>query len=884
MRDYSKLNTYGMTDVGYRIFIDRYSQKDSQKGYFELGDIAVVVVDKKTGNREVGTVSAINFGCDIITVTLADGTQVTEDAWKCDKPLELNPADMWKRVAIGIAHAETPEKRLEIQKEFEWLLEDFRFVPGGRILTAAGTNQNLTSMNCFVIPSPVDSRSGIMKTAMDMIEIMSRGGGVGINVSSIRPRYDRVEGVNGRSSGSVSWASLYSFLTGLIEQAGSRRGALMLQLGVWHPDIEEFITSKTVAGKITNANISVAITDDFMAAVKNDNDWELVFPIKNTADYSKWDGRIDKWKAAGGKVRVYKTLPARELWSLIIKSAWASAEPGLWFIDRTNKLSNSFYYDDGYLCSTNPCAEQPLPAYGACNLGAINLAKFVKDGAIDWDSLDKAVGLAVRFLDNVIVQSFYPSDEIRNQETEERRLGLGVMGLAELLFKIGVKYGSPKSLDVINDLFGYIALVAYATSSSLAIEKGSFDRFNPNIIASGFLNQEIDHDDYLQRIRHLIDKRGLRNVTLLTIAPTGSTATMVNTSTGVEPFYYKEWERHTRLGSFTEKASVVADWERSNPGVLLPDYFVTAMDLSPEEHVRVQAVAQKWIDSAISKTCNVPNEYTVEQVADLYMLMYDLGCKGGTVYRDGSRSVQVLETKKEEQKKDLDIEITLDGVSIGRTSIKDLPRHEPHIYIDPTLLDTPDYLDTIVTSKAQPVERTMNNFPKKRSGQTISVGTPAGTAHITGNSVDGQPMELFVAVGKAGTDVAAFSEALGRLVSYSLKLDSSVPRTERVREIIEQLEGIGGANSFGFGPNKILSVPDAVAKGMREIYLTEDASLILEIKKEIVNSVNDKVVSPVSKSGQTPKRVGNLCKPCGNYSVVREDNCERCLNCGNSKC
>lgn len=345
-----------LNPLGRKIFLDRYALKDVRKETLKVGDVVVAVSNPKTGQREIGTVTELDDG-DAITVKLDEGTILHVKREDVDKPLETDPAQMLARVAKGIASQEKPEVREQWEKEFNWLLEDWKFVPGGRILTGAGTDQNLTYFNCYVIPSPKDSRGGIIASLGQMTEIMSRGGGVGMNISSLRPRHSYVKGVNGRSSGSVSWGGLFSFVTGLIEQGGSRRGALMLILNVWHPDILDFIESKREMGKITNANISVGITDDFMDAVRSDRDWNTYFPDTTDPDYNeKWDGDIEKWKKSGHKVQVYQTMKARKIWDAIVESAWASAEPGVFFIDRYNKMSNSWYYSS--IQSTNPCGEQ----------------------------------------------------------------------------------------------------------------------------------------------------------------------------------------------------------------------------------------------------------------------------------------------------------------------------------------------------------------------------------------------------------------------------------------------------------------------------------------------------------------------------------------------
>lgn len=819
--------------LGRKIFLDRYALKDGQKDSLSVGDMVVVMTNAETGQREVGKIETLNDGH--VQVKLEDGTEFTKQLEHIDKPVETDPSHMIARVARGIAEEEKEEVRDEWRQRFEWLLEDWRFVPGGRILTGAGTEQNLTYYNCYVIPSPKDSRGGIMQTLTHMTEIMSRGGGVGINLSSLRPHHAYVKGVNGRSSGSVSWGGLYSFVTGLIEQGGSRRGALMLILNVWHPDILEFVNSKRLAGRITNANISVGITDDFMDAVKNDKDWELVFPDVNDPDYDQtWDGDLDAWREKGGNVIKYKTVKARDIWTNIIESAWASAEPGIFFVDRYNALSNSYYY--AKINCTNPCGEQGLPPWGVCNLGAINLSRFVKKGKLDWDSLGKTVRYAVRFLDDVIDNTPYFFDENEKQQTSERRIGLGTMGLAELMIRLKIRYGGQESEKFLDELFKFIAEQAYLASSEYAAEKGSFAYFEADkYLQSGFMQ------GMSAEVRDAVKKQGIRNVTLLTQAPTGTTGTMVGTSTGIEPYYFWEWERHGRMGKHTERVDVYDEWRQEHENDPLPDYFVTAMDLTPEEHVRVQGAIQRWVDSSISKTSNMPNHYTVEQTKELYELMYDLGCKGGTIYRDGSREEQVLNLKKEEEKQE-----------------EKVPASEPEK----------------IRSRVRPTVL---------HGITYRKHTPIGTAYITVNS-DGahnnEPFEIFINVAKVGSDVSADAEGLGRLISLILRMPSPMTPEERAENIIAQLRSIGSGRQRGFGKNRVMSLPDAIAQAIEEHIGKDrqddyDYPVLPDEEEE-----NEKKQFSLSFNEPT----ADICPVCGNATFMFIEGCKKCHSCGHSEC
>jgi ribonucleoside-diphosphate reductase alpha chain len=841
-------------ELGYKIFLDRYAQKDMKRSTLAVGDTVIVVVNAATGQREIGKVKALDL--PNVTIELLDGEVVRRDLENVDKPLETDPAQMMARVAAGIAAIEpTHELQEQWTERFKWLLDDFKFVPAGRILTAAGTDQALTYYNCYVVPSPKDSREGIISTLLQMTEIMSRGGGVGINVSSLRPRQAYVKGVNGRSSGAVSWGALYSFVTGLIEQGGSRRGALMIILNDWHPDVFDFINSKREAGKITNANISVGVSDKLMAAIKADADWDLVFPDTSDPTYDDvWDGNLDTWVAGGHPVIHYRTVKARAVWDAIIESAWASAEPGVWFYERYNKESNSHYFAP--IICTNPCGEQGLPGWGVCNLGAINLAKFYDEAQddVDWDALDISVRYATRFLDNVIDSTPYFFEENANQQLSERRVGLNNMGLAELMIRLKIRYGSPESISFIDKLYAFIARASYETSIELAQERGAFPKFEADkFLQSGFM-QSMPQD-----IRQRVKQHGIRNVTLLTQAPTGTTGTMVNTSTGIEPFFSWVYYRKSRLGLHEERVPIVQEWYDANPSAAeLPDYFVTAMDLTPEEHVRVQAAIQRWVDSSISKTSNVPNNYTVEQTRELYELMYELGCKGGTIYRDGSRDEQVLMLKDDEAEKQKDAEPEVKVV------VKEVATPH-HVYPRPSML----------------------------TGVTVKSNTPFGTAYITMNSDEnGCPFEVFItAPGKAGSDLQADAEGLGRMISLQLRSTAPQNRMQMLKLIVEQLQGIGGSRSVGMGPARVMSLPDAVAGALMKQYLSEERAQQMSLfnghdhaaEMNVSNvHAHDDDVAVMDSNGYL--NGADMCPSCGTISLIRAEGCRKCLTCGYSEC
>lgn len=813
-----------LSELGEKIFLDRYAIKDGKKESIAVGDVVVVCVNLKTGQREIGTVERLDLTNKRVEVKLRDGTIEERAIDHVDKPLETVPEQMFERIARHIASVEkTPELQQTWETKFREMMDDWKYVPAGRIFTGAGTGQNLTFYNCYVLPCPQDSRGGIFKALADMAEIFSRGGGNGLNVSTLRPRYAYVKGVNGRSSGAVSWASLYSFVTGLIEQGGSRRGALMLILNVWHPDIIDFINAKREAGKIENANISVGITDEFMDAVKGDKAWDLIFPDTADPKYdTQWQacqGDIRKWKELGGGVVKYKTVQARDIWTQIISSAWSSAEPGMYFIDRANYYSNSHYFAP--LPCTNPCGEQPLPAWGVCNLGHVNLAKHLNASGndVDWNTLKTTVAEAVRFQDNVIDATPYFFDENKKQQMSERRVGMGTIGLAEMLIKLGLRYGSQQSVDFIDKLYQFIAVTAYETSVELAREKGKFSQFDAEkFLQSGYMKAMPDY------IRSLVREHGIRNVTILTQAPTGTIGTMVGTSTGIEPFFSWVYFRKSRLGVHEEHIALAKDWLDQHPGQDLPDYFVTAMEMTPEEHVRVQAAVQRWTDSAISKTVNAPEHYTIEQTKQLYELMYDLGCKGGTIYRDGSRQEQILAT---------------DSSKLGKDVVEQLEAKKQK----EAVIATPQQEVMQVSGRGDIQFKIIaRERPAQLQGITYKMNTAYGHLYVTINEDSQGPFEVFASLGKTGGFFSAQTEAITRMISLALRSNIAL------EEIISQLKGIRGPDvSFAEG-EMIFSLPDAIGKVLERHSKREQPQLQLGFapKQEALAKDTDQAVLTVA--------------------------------------
>jgi ribonucleoside-diphosphate reductase alpha chain len=754
-------------------------------------------------------------------------------------PIEDSPETMWSRVARGIAQVEqTAAARDYWAGRFYEALSDFKFVPGGRILAGAGTGHKVTYYNCYVIPSPEDSRGGILDNLKVMTEIMARGGGVGINLSTLRPRGSYIKSVNGTASGPCSWAELYSVATGdVIQQGGSRRGALMLMLDDSHPDVEEFINVKRDLKRINHANLSVCVSDPFMQAVKADAPWDLTF---------------------NGEVR--KTIRARDLWNQICLAAWTSGEPGLVFIDRYNTESNTWYYEK--IICVNPCGEQGLPEWGVCNLGALNLSQFVRGGdadtagTFDFEALANTARVAMRFLDNVVDANLYFIEENATAQLGTRRTGLGTMGLADALIKLHVPYGSAESIGVVEQIYSTIRDNAYAASAELASEKGSFPNYDRDKYLQGRFVQRLP-----EAIRNRIAEVGIRNAVLLTQAPTGTTSLLSGVSSGIEPVYDFAMRRRDRTGEHILYHPLLQQWREAHPAADYaekPAWFVSANDLTPEEHVRVQATVQAYTDSSISKTVNAPNDHTVDQVQTLYMMAYDLGCKGVTYFRDGCR------------------EGVLSHIEPQSAAA---PTATPPAVVDGDRPET----EAVQLGLGIPESASSHLFPRPRAaeGVTYRMPTPLGTMFTTiTRNPGGQPFEVFMQVGKAGSDTASVTEALGRLISLILRLPSSLPPADRLQEVVDQLSGIGGGRQLGIGRNRVRSLPDAVAQVLAE-FLGNDSpadgyGLTTDLPEPAAGAHDDHHAHRTMKA--------DLCPECGDAALVYEEGCQKCYSCGFSEC
>lgn len=799
------------------------------------------------------------------------------------QPVEKDFDQMWGRVASDIAtHPGESMPDAHCYNAYFGILKDFKFVPGGRILAGAGTGTEQTFYNCYVIPVEPkqstlaarpevgnDSREAIFDTISTMVDIMSRGGGVGINWSTLRPAGSYLSRVSGSSSGPVGWMDVASKAVGEVEQGGSRRGAAMFMMDDWHPDIVKFIEAKRDFAKITNANVSVAVSDSFMEAVKSDSDWVLRFPDTTAPEYNRrWDGDLAKWERAGLPTRVYATVPARNVWDAIVASAHASGEPGVVFLDRYNKQSTGAGIER--IISVNPCGEQGLGAYSVCNLGSMNLAAYVakneqidprsiiRQEQFDWEGFAHDTATATRFLDAVIDRSFYWDQRSKDQQAKLRRIGLGVMGLADALIALGLRYGSPEAVAFTEKVFMTMKDSAIETSVKMAEESGS---------AGGYDNS-VWNRPYLMEygLRHNTTQwlKPLRNLFFLTQAPTGTTSILAGVNSGIEPYFAAEYTRKDRTGTHKiastpwkeyykkvgkDFADQTGQHEDDAPDVGFPSEYVVANDVSVEEHIAMQAAVQKYVDSSVSKTINAPNSHKIEDVDKAYMLAYDSGLKGMAYFRDGCGRDQVLST---ESTNVLDVEN--DELSKA---------HDRIARLEEALLFGPE---------AKEWRR-----PEKVSGYTSRVNTSMGTMYLTVNSSeDGDPVEVFVNVGKAGSDVMALGEAIGRLVSMNLQNGVSVGK------VASQLTGVGGTSSFNPGLVHALgkaldshragvASPAAPAKSSSEVYLKADPPPVEQIFS-------------IDAERPSYNSLGSMCPECREFSLVRTEGCLKCLSCDYSAC
>jgi len=565
-------------------------------------------------------------------------------------PGEADVRDTWRRVATAVASVEADPPHW--QARFLELLGDFKFLPGGRILAGAGIRRQVTLFNCFAMGTVEDSLDGIFEALREGALTMQQGGGVGYDFSTLRPRGTRAESAGTVASGPVSFMHIFDVSCGVLLSTGSRRGAMMATLRCDHPDVMEFIDAKREPGVLRNFNLSVTVTDAFMAAVAADADWPLVFPAEQLAPGCGEGVLLRDWPGYERPVpcRVLRTVKARALWDRLMQATYDVAEPGVLFIDRINRLNNLHYCER--IHTTNPCSELPLPPYGACDLGSINLVRFVREpfsdhARLDLDAIAALVPVAVRFLDDVIDLSGFPLEKQRRRARGTRRIGLGLTGLADTLILLGLHYDSEAARRLAGEVMATICHAAYRASVELAREKGPFPLFEPEAYLQGRFVAHLPAD-----IRDAIATHGLRNSHLLAIAPTGSISLLAgNVSSGLEPVFAWNYQRRLQLGGRECRLVAVTDpawalWRRLHGDRPLPDCFVTTTDLPPEAHLTMQAALQRHVDSAISKTIHIPEDYPFEAFRDVYHRAYELGLKGCTTYRPNPARGSVLVTER----------------------------------------------------------------------------------------------------------------------------------------------------------------------------------------------------------------------------------------------
>jgi len=734
-------------------------------------------------------------------------------------PLDGTVEDTWRRIARALARTEADPAAWE--DRFYAALEDFRYLPAGRITAGAGTGRSVTLFNCFVMGTIPDSLSGIFQMLKEAALTMQQGGGIGYDFSTIRPRGAEVKGVAADASGPLSFMDVWDAMCRTIMSAGSRRGAMMATLRCDHPDIEAFIDAKKDPARLRMFNLSVLVTDPFMAAVKADGPWDLVF---------------------GGSV--YKTLDARDLWNRIMQSTYQVAEPGVIFIDRINQLNNLAYCET--IAATNPCGEQPLPPYGACLLGSVNLARLVSDpfgpGAVlDLTALDDLVRVAVRMMDNVIDTSRFPLPEQAAEAQAKRRIGLGVTGLADALLMLGLRYGSEAAAAQTESWMRAIARSAYLASVDLAREKGAFPLFDAEkYLASGSLTH-MDDD-----VRAAIRRHGIRNALLTSVAPTGTISLYAgNVSSGIEPVFAYAYSRKVMQKDGTRTAEEVVDyavrmWRDKFGDAPLPGYFVNAQTLPPLDHVRMQAAAQKWIDSSISKTINCPADISFDDFKEVYMAAWDQGCKGCTTYRPNDVTGSVLTVTE-----------------ASATAPGEVP--EP---------DRSEGAEVVYLS--EPLDR-----PAALEGQTYKVKWP-GSEHalyITINDIviagHRRPFEVFI--NSKNMEHFAWTVALTRMISAVFR------RGGDISFVVEELKAVFDPRGGAWVEGKYIPSILAAIGGVIENHLIS----IGFIGGEGMGLKSDPKAE-VMRVGEAAR--GKACEACGSYDLRMIEGCLTCGSCGHSKC
>ena len=744
-------------------------------------------------------------------------------------PLDRTLEDSWRRVATALA---APERdRALWESRFYEALEDFKFLPAGRILAGAGTDRSVTLFNCFVMGTVPDDMAGIFEHLKEAALTMQQGGGIGYDFSTLRPKGAPVKGVGADASGPLPFMDVWDAMCRTIMSAGHRRGAMMATMRCDHPDIEDFIAAKQEAGRLRMFNLSVLVTDAFMQAVQEGGSWDLVF---------------------GGTV--YRTVEARELWDRIMRATYAYAEPGVIFIDRVNNRNNLHYCET--IAATNPCGEQPLPPYGACLLGSVNLAKLVdrpfeSDASIDIGRLEALVATAVRMMDNVTDVSRFPLPQQQHEALAKRRIGLGVTGLADALIFCGARYGSADAVALTERWMAAIRRAAYLASVELAKEKGPFPLFDREKYLAGETIGELDAD-----VRDAIAQHGIRNALLTSIAPTGTISILAdNVSSGLEPVFSFEYTRTVLMPDGSRREEQVTDYalrlfrRLKGENARLTDAFVDAQRLAPSDHVVMQAAVQKYIDSSISKTINIPVDLPFEQFKNVYRMAYESGCKGCTTYRPNEITGAVLQVKPE----------TVEGTQ------------QPELALDKPEARPADQFEAgAVIYMTQPLNR-----PEELPGKTYKINWPESehALYITVNDViqDGRrrPFEIFI--NSKNMEHFAWTVALTRMISAVFR------RGGDVSFVVEELKAVfdprGGQWMGGrYVPSLLAAIGDVIERHLIDIGFIPQPG-----EKRQGHLAERKVV------GLADQRL-RQCPKCAQPSLIRQEGCDTCTSCGYSKC
>lgn len=733
-------------------------------------------------------------------------------------PVDASVEESWRRVARDLARVEADPALWE--ERFYAALEDFRFLPAGRILAGAGTGREVTLFNCFVMGTIPDSLEGIFQALKEAALTMQQGGGIGYDFSTIRPRGAEVKGVAADASGPLSFMDVWDAMCRTIMSAGSRRGAMMATMRCDHPDIEDFIAAKQDSARLRMFNLSVLVSDAFMQAVKADAPWDLQF---------------------GGTV--HRSIRARDLWDRIMRATYDYAEPGVIFIDRINQQNNLAYAET--IAATNPCGEQPLPPYGACLLGSINLARLVEapftpEARLDLARLDDLTRVAVRMMDNVVDASRFPLPEQAAEAQAKRRIGLGVTGLADALIMLGLRYGSPEAVAATSDWLHALARAAYLASADLAREKGPFPLFQAEaFLASGFMAR-MDAD-----VRAAVARHGIRNALLTSIAPTGTISLYAgNVSSGIEPVFAHAYTRKVlqKDGTRTEEEVVdyaVALWRERQGDAPLPDWFVDAQTLAPLDHVAMQAAAQEWVDSSISKTINCPEDIGFEAFKDVYLAAWDLGCKGCTTYRPNAVTGSVL--------------------SVAPASPVQTASTQGSAYL------------------SEPLDR-----PASLEGATYKLKFP-GSEHaiyITINDIlqagRRRPFEVFI--NSKNMEHFAWTVALTRMISAVFR------RGGDVSFVVEELKAVfdprGGAWIEGrYVPSILAAIGGVIERHMIAIGFISGEGQGLKS-----DPTADQAADQAAGAPEAGRPAGPACPSCGQYGLHMVEGCMTCPHCGYSKC